>query len=229
MSWGSLIAPQAGLRYFIHPKCASSTLRWWMWKSFNATTIWNEIRKHRDLRTFTSIREPISRFVSGYNEVSFHQLQHLHCDEEVRRLKTHGWPNPESPKQIFFRKSVNEAISTLYEEDFVNPYGVHIALQSIKLEGIAPLDFVLRSEFLVEDMRKHNIPRGVEFAHGRTATVHKLNASQLSDEEIRKLCWILRKDYCTLKDFYDKPEVCTDLFDCSDYRPNFLKDTADDM
>ena len=70
ISWGSLIALDAGLRYFIHPKCASSTLRWWMWKSFNATTIWNQIYKHRDLRTFTSIREPISRFVSGYNEVS---------------------------------------------------------------------------------------------------------------------------------------------------------------
>jgi len=194
---GMLVSESKKLIYHLNPKCGTQTMRKWMMHEefdfgFNARFInGTQIEeRHENFTHFTTIREPMSRFISAYNHI-------------IRKGKLRD--------KYFLEKSLGQVIDIFYEENFTNPRNHHLELQSVNLNRMFKLDFLVRVESLKDDLAK----RGINYPMKKKWNVNtekKASKNGLSESQIEKLCWILEPDYIALKQVYDIPLLCKDAF-----------------
>eukprot|EP00492_Amphilonche_elongata_P001678 TRINITY_DN2061_c0_g1_i1.p1 TRINITY_DN2061_c0_g1~~TRINITY_DN2061_c0_g1_i1.p1 ORF type:complete len:226 (+),score=34.37 TRINITY_DN2061_c0_g1_i1:299-976(+) len=157
---------------------------------------------------FVSVREPLTRFVSGYKE-------------SVRRGP--GGILPLEGANFTQYENITHFINGVYQEDYSKVYDIHLHEQTaMHLLARHRIDHVIRLEHAREDWIAFqdayptwNIPNLNETYLSQTINAKNLARNafrELQTEDIRKACWVLRREYCALA--YPLPSECSDLFNC---------------
>jgi len=141
----------------------------------------------------------------------------------------HGTVHALSPKEGAnfepFGGNFSLWIDQLYEEDYSKIYDEHVGSSEARFATMrGDLDFVIRLENALADWRdlqsrypEFNLPDIDDYVSKKARSrFGKRMLSQLTDEEVEKSCWVMRKSYCALP--YRLPDRCESLFTCVEVR-----------
>ncbi|ELS01635.1 Sulfotransferase family [Xenococcus sp. PCC 7305] len=223
----AIICPKLKFAYIDAPKCASTSLKRWIYKiefgqtfqRFRQNNQWKHIHNcgkfaqvpfpqfpedKKDYKTVTIIRDPIRRFLSAYSNriVNFKELgEQTAYSDRIREnnLKFDPDINYLVENLEAYQECTNKAIILHHTRPLVDFIGEDLSLYT----NIYPIEDIKKiREDLLSDVKQELASDSVPEIPKTQTGGPKLELNILKQENLDRLISYYAQDYATLKDYY---------------------------